>query len=72
MKSISISKHARRRASTVLSTINLSEANAAFSDGCGFRVFGYDREGRRFTVSLDAQLIDDLAAMRARHPAVTK
>lgn len=64
MKSISINKHSLRRGSAT-TAINCSEAFAA-RDAGGYRVAGFDRDGRRWTISIDERLIDDLAALRAR------
>lgn len=64
MKSFSINKHSRRRHGDS-STVNVSEAFAA-RDAGGYRVIGFDRDGRRWSISIDERLVDDLAAMRAR------
>lgn len=70
MKTISIGKHALRYASrgAPITYTNCSQA-VATHDASGYRVIGFDRDGRRWSVSIDERLIDDLAAMRARNSA---
>jgi len=64
MKTFSINKHSLRRHGDT-STVNASEASAAHDAG-GYRVIGFDRDGRRWSISIDDRLVDDLVAMRGR------
>jgi hypothetical protein len=68
MKTISINRHSLQRGASIerANVTNCSEAFATRSDTHGYRVVGFDRDGRRWSISIDERLIDDLAAIRAR------
>jgi hypothetical protein len=61
-----INKHAARRGAPIITEISLTEAHAVWSAGLGFRVTGFDEDGRRWTVVLDHQLVSDLSNIHAR------
>lgn len=70
MKTISIGKHSLRRTSRARATfINCSEAHASYSPDHGYRFIGFDRDGRRWSVTIDERLVADLGAIHARREA---
>lgn len=67
MKTISIGKHKLRRGggSGRANFTNCSEAFASYGKETGYRVAGFDRDGRLWSISIDERLVADLAKMHA-------
>jgi hypothetical protein len=69
MKTISIGKHSLQRGGGKIgraSYTNCSEAFASYSDEYGYRVAGFDRDGRRWSITIDDRLVADLATLHAK------
>lgn len=67
MKTFSIGKGSLRRSSLARASFtNCSEACATRSDETGYRIIGFDRDGRRWSISIDERLVADLAAIHAK------